>query len=173
MSRCMFWYNMENVKLHERNILYLLKTACFLYIRFDYLYLCDYLLFIRNFFNIYSRSAHNSHSKSLLHSPQKLYTSTPSLSHKKSTKTPKEKRRSSKTDLLSTSGEKAATQWYTSDSDSVSSSQLTNGSATIFELTQEVHFYVKMLCSFEYIFIILATPKTAPSFRGWKRKKVE
>lgn len=84
-----------------------------------------------------SRQAHNSHSKSLLQSPSKLYTSTPSLSHKKSTKTPKEKRRSSKTDILSPSAEKAATQWYTSDSD-ISGTQLSNGSTTIFELTQEV-----------------------------------
>lgn len=58
------------------------------------------------------------------------------MSHKKS-KTPKEKRRSSKTDLLSPSAERAATQWYTSDTD-LNNTQLSNGSSTIFELTQEV-----------------------------------
>lgn len=100
------------------------------------------------FFKIYSRSNHNSYSKSLLQSPTKLYTSTPSL-HKKS-KTPKEKRRSSKTELISPSVEKVATQWYTSDSECVSSSQVTNGSATIFELTQEVIYYYECKLIFLY-----------------------
>lgn len=85
---------------------------------------------------IYSRSAHNSSSKTILQSPTKLYTSTPSLSYKKSTKTPKEKRRSSKSEVISLSVEKPATQWYTSD-DPINVSQGTNGSI-LCELTEEV-----------------------------------
>lgn len=44
---------------------------------------------------------------------------------------------------MSPAVEKAATQWYTSDIESNSGSQLSNGSATIFELTQEVRSFTQ------------------------------
>lgn len=89
----------------------------------------------------FSRSSNNN---SKIQSPTKNFTTTPSLSHKKSHKTPKEKRRSSKTDMASPS-EKGATQWYTSDSESNSSNIVSNGNSTIFELTQEVKQAVSSL----------------------------
>ncbi|XP_072385409.1 dedicator of cytokinesis protein 2 isoform X1 [Diabrotica undecimpunctata] len=83
-----------------------------------------------------SKSAHNSHSKSISYSPSKSLTGTPSLGHKKAHKQ-KEKRRSSKTDLISPPVEKCATQWYTSDSELNNVS--TTKPNTVFELTQELH----------------------------------
>ncbi|CAH2001471.1 unnamed protein product [Acanthoscelides obtectus] len=81
------------------------------------------------------KSYHNS--KSSIQSPTKSFIGTPSLSHKKVLKTPKEKRRrSSKSDIASISSEKGGTQWYTSDSDLNSANVITNGTTTIFELTQ-------------------------------------
>ncbi|XP_044753163.1 dedicator of cytokinesis protein 1 [Coccinella septempunctata] len=65
-------------------------------------------------------------------SPYKSLTSTPSSAHKKSHKTPKEKRRSSKSEISSPTGN--GTQWYTSDSEI---NNTTNGVA-LFELTQEL-----------------------------------
>ncbi|XP_045475282.1 dedicator of cytokinesis protein 1 isoform X5 [Harmonia axyridis] len=76
-----------------------------------------------------SRSANST--KSLL-SPSKNTTPTPSLTHKKSHKTPKEKRRSSKSEIHSPIGN--GTQWYTGDNEINNS---TNGMAP-FELTQEL-----------------------------------
>ncbi|XP_056641342.1 dedicator of cytokinesis protein 1 isoform X3 [Diorhabda sublineata] len=70
------------------------------------------------------------------YSPSKSLTGTPSLGHKKS-KVPKEKRRSSKTDLISPPVEKCTTQWYTSDTEL--NNTCTNKSNTVFELTQELH----------------------------------
>ncbi|XP_018575461.1 dedicator of cytokinesis protein 2 isoform X2 [Anoplophora glabripennis] len=84
------------------------------------------------------RSTHHSHSKSLISSPTKSLTNTPSLSHKKSHKT-KEKRRSSKSDIASPSNTNTATQWYTSDNDNNNSVTPNGGSTPIFELTQELH----------------------------------
>ncbi|KAJ8931901.1 hypothetical protein NQ314_015170 [Rhamnusium bicolor] len=87
-----------------------------------------------------SRSVHHSHSKSLIPSPSKSLTGTPALSHKKSHKTPKEKRRSSKTEIASLPINNSATQWYTSDSDTSNANIVINGGSTpIFELTQELH----------------------------------
>ncbi|VEN37349.1 unnamed protein product [Callosobruchus maculatus] len=85
-----------------------------------------------------SKSNHNN-SKSSIQSPTRSYIGTPSLSHKKVHKTPKEKRRrSSKSDIASLSVEKGATQWYTSDTELNSANIVTNGTTTIFELTQEL-----------------------------------
>ncbi|VEN37348.1 unnamed protein product [Callosobruchus maculatus] len=84
------------------------------------------------------KSNHNN-SKSSIQSPTRSYIGTPSLSHKKVHKTPKEKRRrSSKSDIASLSVEKGATQWYTSDTELNSANIVTNGTTTIFELTQEL-----------------------------------
>ncbi|KAG5888714.1 hypothetical protein JTB14_035777 [Gonioctena quinquepunctata] len=77
------------------------------------------------------------HSKSSSYSPSKSQTGTPSLISRKSHRTPKEKRRSSKTELVSPAVEKCSTQWYTSDNE-LNANTVTNGSGTIFELTQEL-----------------------------------
>ncbi|CAH1099777.1 unnamed protein product [Psylliodes chrysocephalus] len=87
-----------------------------------------------------SKSGHHNHSKSHSYSPSKSQSGTPSLGSKKSHKTPKEKRRSSKTDLISQPVEKCATQWYTNDSELNTNTTNNNKSNnTVFELTQELH----------------------------------
>lgn len=89
---------------------------------------------------VFSTKSHHNHSKSLLlQSPSKSFSVTPST-HKKLSKTPKEKRRSSKTDLTSPSLSVGSSLWYTTttnNDDSTSNQSLTNTSP-IFELTQEV-----------------------------------
>ncbi|KAK9873197.1 hypothetical protein WA026_021430 [Henosepilachna vigintioctopunctata] len=73
-------------------------------------------------------------TKSLL-SPNRSTTSTPSLSHKKSHKTTKEKRRSSKSEVQSPASISigGAAQWYTNDDDNTPTNTV-----AFFELTQEL-----------------------------------
>ncbi|KAJ8938712.1 hypothetical protein NQ318_008000 [Aromia moschata] len=88
----------------------------------------------------FSRSTYN-HSKSLMPSPSKSLSGTPSLSHKKSHKTPKEKRRSSKSDFVSPSIVNSATQWYTLENDGTNSNILNNSATSpVVELTQEIKY---------------------------------
>lgn len=81
-----------------------------------------------------SKSSQTNNSTKSLLSPPKSLSVTPSLSHKKSTKTPKEKRRSSKIDGNGGSPSiGSGTQWYTTEE--------TNGGGTtppVFELRQEL-----------------------------------
>ncbi|CAH0555295.1 unnamed protein product [Brassicogethes aeneus] len=80
---------------------------------------------------------HHNSSKSLITSPTKSIGPT-SLTYKKSSKTPKDKRRSSsKSDISSPPIIASATQWYTEDTKSISSTTLSNGSPII-ELTEEL-----------------------------------
>lgn len=80
-----------------------------------------------------SKTNQNNNSTKSLLSPSKTLSGTPSLSHKKSTKTPKEKRRSSKGDSFgNTSISSSGTQWYTADSIE------SNGTPPVFELRQEL-----------------------------------
>ncbi|CAH1170856.1 unnamed protein product [Phaedon cochleariae] len=83
------------------------------------------------------KSSHHNHSKSMTHSPSKSLTGTPSFSQKKYLKMSKEKRRSSKTEIVSPPVDKCATQWYTSDSE-INTTIISNGPSTVFELTQEL-----------------------------------
>lgn len=70
-------------------------------------------------------------------SPTKSGSATPSPGNKKAHKTPKDKRRSSKTDAISnTSVNSSGTQWYTADTE-ISSINIQNGTP-VFELRQEV-----------------------------------
>lgn len=84
------------------------------------------------FLSFYSKSSQNNISTKSLLSPSKTLVGTTSLSHKKSTKTPKEKRRSSKGDSISSSSVSSGTQWYTAESVE------TNGTQPVFELRQEL-----------------------------------
>ncbi|XP_049823522.1 dedicator of cytokinesis protein 1 isoform X5 [Aethina tumida] len=79
------------------------------------------------------KQPHNSHSKTVIISPTKSLSG--SSTYKKS-KTPKEKRRSSKSDLGSPALVTGASQWYTEDTKS-STTTLSNGSPII-ELTEEL-----------------------------------
>lgn len=80
-------------------------------------------------------------NKSMIGSPSKSLSSTPSFAHKKSMKM--SKRRRSKTDSLSSPSPSSGTQWYTVDDpfavSNTSGGSSVNGSGTPpIELTQEV-----------------------------------
>lgn len=89
---------------------------------------CPDARFVINYFLLFYSKQHNHSSKSLL-SPTKSLTNTPSLSTKK-IKHSKEKRRSSKSETVTSPISNSSAQWYTVD-------DVANG-IPIFELTQEV-----------------------------------
>ncbi|KAF5308725.1 hypothetical protein FQR65_LT06086 [Abscondita terminalis] len=80
-----------------------------------------------------SKSTSSYISKNILISPTKSLSSAPTLSYKNKSKTPKEKRRGSKTEINSTTSPNSGTQWYTEAMESAP-----NGTPPVFELRQEL-----------------------------------
>lgn len=113
-----------------------------------------------------SVKSHHNHSKSLLlQSPTKSFSVTPSLTHKKLAKTPKEKRRSSKTDLTSPSLSVGSSLWYTTSNNSEDAVP-NPASSPIFELTQEVITVVFKYVVFLMIYFSVDAKTSTPVGSG-------
>lgn len=100
------------------------------------------ILWIYHYFSLGKLTSHNNNISKLSLSPSKNISLTPSMTIKKSQKTPKEKRRSSKTDPLSPPISLSGTQWYTSETEA---NATINGTPVI-ELRQEVSLKFISLC---------------------------